>query len=307
MSRVAGRDRDRRGRRSRPRGVRRLGARLTDGPLPARKLADAYAQPAQTCPDSASGIADTCGPGSPDSHRVVWGLTSRPPVPPAGFPPVSRLPAGFSPVARLPRFPVVRRSPVRPLRPSPGFRFPFRCPSGFPFPWAIFTIALPPARFRRRWSRAARAKVTSPAATPRLDLAVIRPAPQMGSGWARWMPPRIARYERPRAQGTAAPEPPRSNIFRLILGLPQAASERRCSSSVSVQLLVAVRKPELIPASATCGTGTVPLRAEYRAVHGQVRDACCAMLQQRLIRSRGTRRFRAMPGTTVRVCYLTAE
>ena len=163
------------------------------------------------------------------------------------------------------------------------------------------------ARFRRRWSRAARAKVTSPAATPRLDLAVIRPAPQMGSGWARWMPPRIARYERPRAQGTAAPEPPRSNIFRLILGLPQAASERRCSSSVSVQLLVAVRKPELIPASATCGTGTVPLRAEYRAVHGQVRDACCAMLQQRLIRSRGTRRFRAMPGTTVRVCYLTAE
>ncbi len=42
-----------------------------------------------------------------------------------------------SPVSR------VRRSPVRPLRPSPGFRFPLRYPSGFPFPWAIFTIALP--------------------------------------------------------------------------------------------------------------------------------------------------------------------
>ena len=39
---------------------------------------------------------------------------------PAGFPPVSRLPAGLSPVARRPRFPFVRRSPVRSLRPLPG-------------------------------------------------------------------------------------------------------------------------------------------------------------------------------------------
>lgn len=55
---------------------------------------------------------------------------------PAGFPPVSRLPAGFSPSPAVPWFPFVRRSPVRSLRPLPGFRFPF--------PWAISTIA-PPA------------------------------------------------------------------------------------------------------------------------------------------------------------------
>jgi len=40
-------------------------------PLPNRKLADNYAQSAQTCQDSASGIVDACGPKSPDSHRVV--------------------------------------------------------------------------------------------------------------------------------------------------------------------------------------------------------------------------------------------
>jgi hypothetical protein len=161
------------------------GARPGRRPVPAGKLADGYAQPAQTCPDCASGTADACGPGSPDSHRVVWGLTSRPPVSPAGFPPVSRLPAGFSPFARLPRFPV-----------SGVLRFvPFgRCPVPVP-PSVSLRVLLPlsnlhdsaaAGRFRRRWSRAARAKVTSPAATPRLDLAVIRPVPQMGSGWARW-------------------------------------------------------------------------------------------------------------------------
>ena len=109
--------------------------RATDRrPLPARKLVGDYAQFAQTCPDSASGIVNACGPGSPDSHRVVWGLTSRPPVPPAGFPPVSRLPAGFSPFA-LPssgfpssgvlRFVPFGRCPVP---------VPLRCPSGFLFP-----------------------------------------------------------------------------------------------------------------------------------------------------------------------------
>ncbi len=123
---------DRRGRRSRSRGVQRLGRATNRRPLPARKLADDYAQFAQTCQDSAGGIVDACGPGSPDSHRVVWGLTSRPPVPPAGFPPVSRLPAGFSPLARLPlvsRRPAFSGSSPSAVCPVP---VPLRCPSGFP-------------------------------------------------------------------------------------------------------------------------------------------------------------------------------
>ena len=39
-----------------------------------------------------------CGPKSPDSHRVVWGLISRPPVSRLGFPPVSRLPTRALPL-----------------------------------------------------------------------------------------------------------------------------------------------------------------------------------------------------------------
>ena len=146
---------------------------------------DGYAQFAQTCRDSASGIVDARGPGSPDSHRVVWGLTSRPPVSPAGLPPVSRLPVGFSPVARLPL--VSLRPAFSGLSPSAvaRFRFPFGVPPSS-LPLSNLHDSAAAGRFRRRWSRAARAKVTSPAATPRLDLAVIRPALQMGSGWARW-------------------------------------------------------------------------------------------------------------------------
>ena len=117
---------------------------LTDLPWLVRKLPDDYVQTAQTCRDCASGIADACGPGSPDSHRVVWGLTSRPPVPPAGFPPVSRLPAGFSPVARLP--PVSRRPAFSGSSPSAVAQVPVPLSVSLrvPFPWAILTIALPP-------------------------------------------------------------------------------------------------------------------------------------------------------------------
>ena len=122
---------DRRG-RSRAPGSAAAGRATDRRPLPARKLAGDYAQFAQTCQDSASGIVDACGPGSPDSHRVVWGLASRPPGSPRG------LSSGF-PFAR-------RVLPLRP--PSSGFpssgvlRFvpfgrcpvpvPLRCPSGFP-------------------------------------------------------------------------------------------------------------------------------------------------------------------------------
>ena len=100
------------------------------GPRPCHSSATVKSRsPAQ---DSAGGIVDACGPKSPDSHRVVWGLTSRPPVPSAGFPPVSRLPAGFFPSSAFLGSPFVRRSPVS-LRPLPGSGSP-SVPSGFPFP-----------------------------------------------------------------------------------------------------------------------------------------------------------------------------
>ena len=97
-----------------------------------QKAGDDYAQSARTCQDSVSGIVGACGPKSPDSHRVVWGLTSRPPVSPAGFPPVSRLPAGSLPFVRL--LLVSLRPAFSGSFPSAVARVPvpLRCPSGFP-------------------------------------------------------------------------------------------------------------------------------------------------------------------------------
>ena len=165
-------------------GVQRPGPAMDRYPLPARKLVDDYAQVARTCQDSVSGIAGACGPKSPDSHRAVWGLTSRPPVPPAGFPPVTRLPAGSLPLVRLLLVFLVRRSPVRSLRPLPGFRFPFGFPPGS-LPLSNLHVSAAVRRFRRRWSRPAGTKVTSPAATTSPG-SRDPPALQMGSGWPRW-------------------------------------------------------------------------------------------------------------------------
>jgi len=157
------------------RGVRYMGRASDRWPLPARKLVDDHAQSEQTCQGSASGIRDACGPKSPDSHRVVWGLTSRPPVFPAGFPPVSRLPAGFFPFLRRPL--VSRRPAFSGLVPSAvaRFRFPFGFPPGS-FPLSTVHVSAAAGRFRRRWSRASGTKVTSSAATPRLDLRSARTA-----------------------------------------------------------------------------------------------------------------------------------
>jgi len=156
--------------------------------------------------DSASGIADACGPKSPDSHRAVWGLISRPPGFPAGFPPVSRLPAGFFSFVRL---------PLVSLRPAFSGSFPsavarFRFPSvslRFPFPLGNLHVSVAVGRFGRRRSQAAGTKVTSSAATASPG-SRDPPALQMGSGWARW----DAATESPvtsgrRAQDIAAPEP----------------------------------------------------------------------------------------------------
>ena len=175
---------DRRGRRlSRSRGVQRLGARLTCRLWPAGKLLDDYAPFAQTCRDSASGIADACGPGSPGSHRVVWGLTARPPVPLRAFLRFPVCPPGSPPSPAVPGLPssgVLRFGPFGRC-PVPVLR---RFPSGFPS-LSNLHVSAAAGRFRRRRSRAAGTKVTSPAATTSPG-SRDPPALQMGSGRARW-------------------------------------------------------------------------------------------------------------------------
>ena len=87
--------------------------------------------PAPICQDCASRIVDACGPKSPDSHRVVWGLTSRPPVSPAGFPPA---------------FPFARR--ILPLRPAVSGLLPSAVTrSGFPFAFPPGFLSLRSPRF----------------------------------------------------------------------------------------------------------------------------------------------------------------
>ena len=107
----------------------------------------------------------------------------------SGFPPRAFLrfpvcPPGPSPSSAFFWFPFVRRSPVRSLRPLPGFRFPLGFPPGS-LPLSNLHVSAAVRRFRRRWSRAAGTKVTSPAATTSPG-SRDPPALQMGSGWARW-------------------------------------------------------------------------------------------------------------------------
>jgi len=152
--------------------------------VPAGKLVDDDAKFAQTRQDSASGVVNACGPKSPDSHRVVWGLITRPPVSPAGFPPVSRLPAGFFPFVRLPLASLRPTFSGCSLRPLPGSGSP-SVSLRVPFPWGKLHVSAAAGRFRRRRSRAAGTKVTSSAATTSPG-SRDPPALQMGSGWARW-------------------------------------------------------------------------------------------------------------------------
>ena len=117
------------------------GARLTCRLVPARKLLDDTAQFAQTCRDSASGLADARGPRSPGSHRVV-GPHRTSSGTPAGFPPVSRCPPALplrppSPVSLRPGF------SGRSLRPLPGSGAS-QFPSGFVSP-SDLDVGAPPA------------------------------------------------------------------------------------------------------------------------------------------------------------------
>jgi hypothetical protein len=151
--------------------------------------------------DSASAIVDACGPKSPDSHRAVWGLNSRPPVPPAGFlrfpgcPPVLPLPppsSGF-PSSGVLRFVPFGRCPV-PVPPSVSLRVPF--------PLGNLHVSAAAGRFRRRRSQAAGTKVTSSAVDNHLAW-IARSArtpdgPRLGTTGCRH---RIAGYERPPSTG----------------------------------------------------------------------------------------------------------
>ena len=164
-----------------------------------------------------------CPPGSPPSPAFLW-------------------------------FPVVRRSPVRPLRPLPGSGSP-SVSLRVPLPLGNLHDSAAAGRFRRRWSRAARAKVTSPAATPlavdtpRLDLAVTRPALQMGSGRARW----DAAAESPVTSGRERRIPPRPNH-----------PDRRCCAPRRHQPLIILRGnarsagagSPAVPPAQTCALGS---------------------------------------------------
>jgi hypothetical protein len=93
-------------------------------------------------------------------------------------------PPGSSPSSAFLWFPFVRRSPVCSFGRCPGSGSP-SVSLQVPFPLSTLHVSAAAGRFRRRWSRAAGTKVTSPAATTSPG-SRDPPALQMGSGWARW-------------------------------------------------------------------------------------------------------------------------
>ena len=122
-------------------------------------------------------------PRSPGSHRVVWGLTARRPVPLRAFLRFPVCPPGSPPSPAVPGLPssgVLRFGSPAAAR----FRFSVGFPPGFPS-LSNLHVSAAAGRFRRRRSRAAGTKVTSPAATTSPG-SRDPPALQMGSGRARW-------------------------------------------------------------------------------------------------------------------------
>ena len=95
-------------------------------------------------------------------------------------------PPGSSPSSAFLWFPVVRRSPVRSLRPLPGSGSP-SVSLRAPFPLSNLHSSAAARRFRRRRSRAAGTKVSSNAA-PSLDR-VIRPHSRWAAAGHDGMPP----------------------------------------------------------------------------------------------------------------------
>ncbi len=130
-------------------------------------------------------LLHACGPKSPDSHRVVWGLTSRPPVllrTPSGFPSFAlRLfpsPAFPGSLVGFPAFGVLRSGPFGRCS---RVRFPFGSP-----PLSNPHASTPARRFRGHWSRAAGTEVTSSGEDPWRQEGV-RPGP-VQAGNARRAP-----------------------------------------------------------------------------------------------------------------------
>jgi len=116
-----------------------------------------------------------CGPKSPDSHRAVWGLISRPPVPVRAFLRFPVCPPGF--------VPLVRR-PVASLGPASSGSVPSAVavrigspsvPLRVPFPLSNLHGSAAARRFCRRWSRAAGTKVTGSRRDPWPGSCRIRP------------------------------------------------------------------------------------------------------------------------------------
>jgi len=182
------------------------GARLTDGRCPPESLWTTMRSSRRLARDSASGVVDGCGPKSPDSHRAVWGLISRPPVFPAGFlrfpgcPPGSSLrpPSSGFPSSGVLRFVPFGRCPV-PVPP--------RFPSGFPFPWAIFTLALPRGGSAGVGPRRPGPRSPALPRPSRLDRA-IRPHSRWAAAGHDRMPPQN-RLSRAAAERTTSPRPSR--------------------------------------------------------------------------------------------------
>ena len=213
-----------RGRRSRARGVQRLG-RATDRRPVARQEAGG-----RLC----AVRADL--PGLRQRHRRCV----RPRIPgfsPGGLGP--HLTSSGSPRGLSSGFPFARR--VLPRRPpSPGFPssgvlrlfpsavarvpVPLSVSLRVPFPWATFTIALPPRGSAGVGPGGGRGEGHQLAATPRLnrrDPSRTTDGQPLGAMGCRY---RIACYERPRAQDTAAPEPPRSAARRAFSLTPVSRS-----------------------------------------------------------------------------------
>ena len=148
----------------RSRGAQHLGSATGRRPCPPESWWTTMRSSRRPGQDSSSGIVNGCGPKSPGSHRAVWGLIARPPVSPAGFPPVPRLPAWFFPFVRLPL--VSLRPAFSGSFPSAVARFRFSFGSlRVPFPLGNPHASAAAERFRRRWPPTAGTKVISPAAT----------------------------------------------------------------------------------------------------------------------------------------------
>ncbi len=169
-------------------------------------MEDDYAQYAQTRWDAASGIRERAAP-NPRTLTGWFGASSH----------VLRVP--LRAFLRFPVCPPSLRAPSSGY-PSSAFSglFPsaatqfwvlLRFPSGFPFPWAIFTLALP--RDGSAGVGPGRQGPRSPVLPrpPRLE-SRDPPALQIGSGWVRWDAATESPVTScPRAQDIAAPEPPR--------------------------------------------------------------------------------------------------